>query len=481
MLGIKCYLISLILSFQTFAATAKDLSKTDEILTLEMAIKKAMTSNWDLLQFRNSLRSQKIDYDNAFDKMFIPVVSLAATVSSNYSFAQLPGSTAATLGAAQDPSLLDSSGKTAASYTFSKGYPTTAIGVTVGQYTLFNFFKDQLVYEAARLTWERNQQKLIEKERDIRFQVINEYFKNRTEQEKLEAASRSVEISEAILELVQSKEALGTAKSTDVSSSTVDYLNAKNQMNSQERNVVNERWALNLLMGESISNKYTLRTDLEYTPLQLELDDATKLFAENSPSARDVKLNVKTSELNLSLVEKTRLPLPTISISPISIMYGNQYWGDSRTNTASAAGSSANGNIDFITSVNFTIPLYGPGGFLSKRTVETARITRDNADLAFQQTMMNSLVVIQQGFANIKNQEQAVQLNKDSIQNASKLLEILFSNFSKSGANRLELRDAINQARSIEFSYKDAILEHLRLKLLLAQTIGVDHLPGEFF
>ncbi|MCM0604981.1 MAG: TolC family protein [Xanthomonadaceae bacterium] len=455
---------------------AKQMTRSGEVLTLEMAIKKAMSSNWDILQTRNSLRQKQITYDNAFDTMFMPAVNFTTRLDSNFSIAQMPGSTAYNLGQAQDPTALEAQGKTQSNYTFSKGYPTTSVGVELGSYTIFNFFRDQLFYEAARLTWEREQQKLIEAERSLRFDVILSYFKNKTEQDKLEAAKRSVDISEAILELVQSKEELGQTKNTDLNSSTVDFLNAKNQFIDLDRSVQQQRWALNLLMGEPLTNVYVLKTDLEYTPLQLEADDAHKLFMENSPTVRDARVGVKTFELILSRAEKDRLPLPTISLSALSVRYGNSYWGDTKTYTASGSG-----NIDFVTSLNFSIPLYGPGGFLGKRTIETARINRDNADLAFQKTMMESEIGIQSLFVVIKQQEQAVGINKESIQNASKLLETLFSNFSRSGANRLELRDAINQARSIEFNYKDAILSHLERKLALAKFIGVDHLPGEFF
>lgn len=482
-MGFKSFLVLFIFFAHPSAHAAKSLTKSGEILTLEMAIKKAMSSNWDIKQSRNNLERSKMAFNAAFDTMFMPAVNLNAAINANHTIAQIPGSTAANTGLAQDPSLLESQGKTSTTYTFSKGYPTSSIGLELGSYTIFNFFRDHLVYEAARLNWEREQQKLLEAERSLRFDVILSYFRNKTEQDKLESAKRSVDISEAILELVQSKEALGQAKNTDANSSTVDFLNAKNQFIDLDRSVQQQQWNLNLLMGEPITNSYILKTDLEYTPLQLELDDAYKLFIENSPFARDSVLNLKTNELILSRAEKDRLPLPTIKLSGLTVTYGNNYWGDRRAYETSGgvSSTSGSGNFDIVTSVNFTIPLYGPNGFLNKRVIESARINRDNADLAYQKTMMQSQVDIQTFFIFIKQQEQSVAINKESIQNASKLLETLFSNFSRSGASRLELRDAINQARSVEFSYKDAILSHLERKLALAKYIGVDHLPGEFF
>lgn len=464
-------------SFHAWAA--KDLSKSGEILTLEMAIKKSLSANWDIQQSRNVLRSSKITYDNAFDLMFLPRVNLYANVSSSHTLATLPGSDAASKGAAVSPELLSSQGLTAGNYAFSKGYPTTAVGLQLAQYTIFNFFRDHLAYEKARLTWERDQQRLTEAERNLRFRVISSYFRSKTQQDKLDAAKRSLDISEAILELVRSNQALGRAKDTDVNSSTVDYLNAKNQYNEVERTLQSERWRLNLLMGESVDRQYVLKSDLEYTPLQITFGDAYQLYLDRAPQARDANLSFKSSELDLSLAEKNRLPLPTISLNALGVEYGNRYWGDTRSVYTSPADYS--GNIDIVASLNFTIPLYGPGGFLGKRNIEVARISRDNSELALQKLLNQSKIDIQTSIITVKQQEQTIALTRESITNSSKLLEILFSNFSRSGANRLELRDAINQARLIEFSYRDAILQHLDSKLGLAELIGVDHLPGEFF
>ena len=54
---IKCFLGIVVLSFQTNAFAAKDLSKTDEILTLEMAIKKRHSESKRLTVLRDHLQS----------------------------------------------------------------------------------------------------------------------------------------------------------------------------------------------------------------------------------------------------------------------------------------------------------------------------------------------------------------------------------------------------------------------------------------
>jgi len=466
-------------SHLTLASTAKDLTTNAEVLTLERAIKKALASNWDIRKIRNNLRNSKIAYDNAFDVMYMPKLNLGASLNSYQTQATLNGSTASDRNNTVSPLITSTQGIPAGSYSQSHGYPSSTIALGIAQYNIFNFFKDQLAYDKARLTWEREQQRLIENERALRFSVISSYFANKTEQDKLEAAKRSVEIAEAIYELVKSNFELGRAKNTDLNSSTVDFLNAKSQLALSNSSVNAQRWALNFLMGDSVEAVYSLKTDFEYTPLQIDLQDAIKLFADNAPVARDATLTVKSAEIDLELAEKNRLPLPTVSLSGLSVQYGNSYWGN--TATYGTSPSDYSGNIDIVTSLNFTIPLYGPGGFLAKRTIESATILRDNSDINFQQVMMKGKVDIQTSMISLKQIETTVALTKESMTNASKLLEVLFGNFSKNGANRLELRDAITQARTIEFSYRDAVLQHLVGKLFLAQTIGVDHLPGEFF
>ena len=71
-------------------------------------------------------------------------------------------------------------------------------------------------------------------------------------------------------------------------------------------------------------------------------------------------------------------------------------------------------------------------------------------------------------------------LNTESA-SLAKVLEKLFGDIAKGAVNRLELRDALGQARQSELQLKDAFLAHLKAKLELSKVLGLNKLPGDIY
>ena len=272
-------------------------------LTLDAAIHKAYADNRTIQQRRLTFETSKLNYFDAWDLMFLPSVNLQLKSTSDFTMGRLPfGTTPAS-----------QAGDASAAH----GFPAGAISLNLGQYTLFNFWRDQIVYEQAKLNYERERERVGEVERQVRFQIITEYFRLKTEQEKLEAARRSVAISESIVNLVKSRVRIGKATESDVSSSNVDLLTAKSLFNDQERTVTTEQRNLNILLGDPVDSRYLLKSELQYVHLSIGYDDALKIYFDNSPSIKDQRLALKVGDYGLELAEKQRLPLPTVTVSGI--------------------------------------------------------------------------------------------------------------------------------------------------------------------
>ncbi len=431
-------------------------------LTLDIAIKKGNTSNRQLQARRLSFETSKLNYYDAWDQMFMPQITLGVTTNSSYTMGRVPfGTTAAS-----------QAGDTSRAH----GFPASTLSLNLGQYTLFNFWRDQIVFEEAKLNFDREKERLIETERNVRVQIITQYFRLKTEQDKLDAARRSVSISEAIVNLVKSRIRIGRASDTDLSSSNVDLLNARNQFNNQERSVTTEQRNLNILLGDPIDSVYNLRSELQYVHLSIGYDDALKIYFDNSPTMKDQRLTLKTGDMNLELAEKRRLPLPTVTISGITMSYNSGYYGETNGPSTTAPTS---GNIDIGVSVGLTLPLYGPNGFLNGRDVARARIQRDQNELNYQLVAATDQANITSDIVQIRQDEENIKNQIEAFKQTAQVLNNLFAQMGQKEVNRLELRDAITNARSSELDLKDAILSHLSSKLQLMQLIGLDHLPGD--
>lgn len=434
-------------------------SRTKVVLTYKQAIEKALENNNAIKQLRIGFRQSEIAYKNAWDTFYLPQLSINASSNSTYTLGSLPPAfSKAPIG------------------TPIHGFPTTNVTLGLGSYTLFNFGKDFKTFENSRLQWVRQQQQLIEAIRSKRNEVTNLFFAYKAALEKLDATQRSVRVSEAIVDLIKSRVRLGKATVTEIKSSESDLGTAKINYNQNAGNTKSSLWRLNEILYDAVGTEYIIDEPVKFIPINISIREALQIYFEKSPEIRDSKLNLKSSQLNVELAELNQLPLPKIAISPLNVAFIGGYY-DSNTSTTTQSGT----NIDVSTSVSLTIPLIGAGGLFNHRTIESAKLSRDSADISYVMTATNGQINISSLYTQAKLLEATVENSRQVLESNAVVLDTLFKQLAKGSVNRLELRDALNQARAAELELQDSIISHLQAKLNLAQIIGLDHLPGDIY
>ena len=457
-------IILIVVSFFSLATAHASAPPTGTVqnLSVEEALETAYNRSLDLKVSNLSMQAAKIIFDNAWDTMYMPTIAIDLSSASAYTVGTIP----------------NTPGRVMADQNFNRGYPASTAALRLGSYTLFNFWRDRLVYDNARLTYDRAVQRYYEQKRTIRFRVINTYFRVRVDQEKLDVAKRSLDVANAILNLIKSRQAIGKATADEVSSSAVDLLTAKINIGDAEKIAGDDLAALNILLDANSEQQFHLTSELKYTPIKITAADAFQIYKQTGPNIRDIGLSLKISEANVEISEKSRLPLPTVSFSGVTLAYGNNYTTGSTTVNNSNA-SNPGGQLNVEAAVTMSIPLLGPGGLLGSRTVAAARISRDTIEIQATQTSINGEVDIQRRIASLKHDESTIKDLKESFERNSKILDSLFEQMSKGTVTRLELRDAILQARSSETSYLDGLAGHLAEKTALTELLGVDLIPGD--
>lgn len=437
------------------------------ILSLDDAIQAAYDRNRTIQQAKLVFEDAQLTYDNAWDAMFMPSISLTLSSTAYSTIGRFARSEAANL---------EGNTRTA---TNAHGFPDSSAALSLGEYTLFNFWRDQLTYENARLSYERAKETLEEAKRTVKFEVIGAYFNLKTAVEQLDVARRSVKISRAILKLIQSRKRIGKASSTDVSSAKVDLLIEKNNFNDTASTVRTAKWALNQLLADPVGSNYRLKSLLKYNLLRMSKRQAFETFLANSATIKDARMLVLQGQNNLKLAQKNRLPLPTVSLSGVTFTYGDTYYGGSFSRTTTSR--TFEGNFNISASVSLTLPILGEGGLFSHRTVASARIFRDSAEVSYRQSTQTGYTTILTTIDSILREQTNIKNQKEAFDENSSVLDSLFSGLASGEISRLELRDAITRARLSEFELKASILNHLNQKLALADLIGVNELPGDSF
>ncbi len=342
---------------------------------------------------------------------------------------------------------------------------------------LFDFFRQRYEYDRAKLNYERAQQIYQENIRNERINLINVYFQTKIAQVKSEGAERSFTIAQAISELVNSRKALGKSTAEEVSSAMVDLNNAKIEYVYKKRDHEQKLLTLNYLLNSSPETAYQLTTEIPFLSVRLDDQELFEIFKKMSPTSRNQNVLMSLAAMDAALAEKNRLPLPKISLQMLNMTFDNNFSGG--TGPAYQYGQNPNrGAVDVSALITLTLPIYGPSGFFSERTVRQQYINREVAEIDQHLTMMNNEIIIKQQIINIRNLEKNIITQKETYEQNQKLLNSYFKKVS-SGVDRLQLRDAIFQARESQFQYFENLLGHLSAKYELAKMIGLDRLPGD--
>jgi outer membrane protein TolC len=424
-------------------------------LKLADAIVRGIKMNPDLLQQKINLRSNELFYEDARDQMYSPTVSLG--LNSYY---------ATKVGKVHGPNNFAS--------TELKNYTDQSIQLSLGQYTIYNFGKDKLLFDQAQLDWTRSKDLYEEAKRSVKFQIIIAFWNLKSALDKLQSYERSVNIAQSILELQKSRFPLGKTTEADISSSLVDLMNVKNLRDTAESSVIAATLNLNILLGDPSGTNYVINEEISFLPIKVTEKILYETYLAQSPDIKNARKDFIKAQMNLELSEKNRLPLPAIKFNGINLYYTPKNY----TNTGTLNPSGSNTNLNVSTSIGFTLPLSGPGGLFGSRIIEGAEIQVSLANLALTNTANRDLQTILQTVRNIRQFETTIENNRQLYSSSISVLESVFKKFvTEKSVSRLEIRDALAQARDSEIGLSEAILNHLTNKTQLASFIGVDYLP----
>jgi outer membrane protein TolC len=447
----------LLFSFSLYAQEKQTIDLTSPAMELKLAdaIARGIKLNPELIQQKINLRSSEILYEDARDTMYSPLVSLS--INSLY---------ATKIGKVRGP----------ASYTSTdyKNATEQYAQLSLGQYTIYNFGKDKLVYDQAQLDWTRSKDLFEESKRTVKFQIIIAFWTLKSALDKLQSYERSVNIAQSILDLQKSRFPLGKTTEADISSSLVDLMNAKNLRDTAESSVISSTLSLNLLLGDPSGTNYIIKEEISFLPIKVTEKILYETYLAQSPNIKNARKDFSKAQMNLALSEKNRLPLPAIKFNGINLTYTPKYYSGSAT--LDPAGTNTNLNVS--TSIGFTLPLSGPGGLFGNRIIEGAEIQVSLANFALTNTANRDLQTILQTVRNIRQSESTIENNRQLYASSTSVLESVFKKFvTDKSVSRLEIRDALAQARDSEIGLSEAILTHLTNKTQLASFIGVDYLP----
>ena len=356
-------------------------------------------------------------------------------------------------------------------------HPSGTLGLSFGDYTVFNWGKDYALYLNTKSTFERSKQILNESSRELKLELIGNYFSlmafktiEKIRQDQLRQAS-------FVYRLSKEKITVGKTSKQDYYQARSEYLKAQNDYHDAKiaSDEADENMAFTI--ADPVGTKYVLNETLEYKRLKLTVDEALQFAEKQNPTLLTNKVLIANAERSYDVALKENMPLPRFSMN---LGAYNKRFG-AGVNTTRYETYSDSGNIELVATVNATWDLIGENGFLNSNKLATSRLNRDIAFKQFEKNTHFTQSFVRQTYKTILSLQNQLVILEARMPSLQKTFDTVLENYLAGRAKFYDFSLALQDMTETKIYYEQVKLLHVKEKLNLARAMGVEDFPGENF
>ncbi|MGB0452864.1 MAG: TolC family protein [Bacteriovoracaceae bacterium] len=354
--------------------------------------------------------------------------------------------------------------------------PNGNASLSLGEYTVFNWGKDYLAYLSNRATYTRSKISLKENRRELKQNLIIAFF-DLMKQKKIEMVYRE-QLKNASFVYRFNRERLKTSKTT-----RLQFLQARNeylraQTEYQEYKILSENLDENVakLISDPVGTRYLLKEELEFRPIKMKESEAIGFSQKTNPEILNSLTSIENAKRSYEIQKRENLPLPKFTVD-----LGAYTHSFSRSSNSTRYENDSDTNVEIVATLNATWSLFGEGGFFNQRKTAQALVSKNKEVQTLIKSRREASANIRQIFRKLKRLELRREALLPRVSNAEKLFETAFKDYTDSKTLYINFSDSLKELRNAKMDLYQAEFEHLQNKILLAQEIGVEELPGEIF
>lgn len=352
-----------------------------------------------------------------------------------------------------------------------------AFGLDLGEYTVFNWGKDYLLYKSAEYTFDRGKQILDEQKRKLKFNVIRGYF-NLVRLKQIQKIKREqLRHTSFIYRLAKERVLQRKISKQDYYQARGEFLRSQTEYQQAQYDVTNEQQNLANLLGENLQTAFNPEEQLQFKAMNVPLKDAVDFALSQSPTYRTAKLELDNAERFYQHQLRDNMPLPKITTELGTYSYNNNREGGSTTYQT----YPGNSNVELVASINMSWDLWGGDGFFNSRKNKHAYIDKKIAEINYFNARRELEVKMRMSYNQIKFLENQIQISSVQLDNANKNFDVILDNFVAGTSSFADLKNAINTLVSSGMNVENTKYDHLNLKLDLSDNMGLEDFPGERF
>jgi len=364
--------------------------------------------------------------------------------------------------------------------------PGGTLGLNIGDYTVFNWGKDYLDYLNARATYKRNTEILKEQRRDLRHDLIIKYFEVYKTKEIEKIRRNQLRHASFIYRMNREKITIRKIPRQDYYQARAEYLKAQNDYHDAKIAASTADEEMAFLLADNPGTRYLLLDELDYKQLNVAYTEALTLSKENNSSVKTAKTLVDNAKRTYTRTLRENLPLPkiTMNLGAYTHSFGRSQHR-TRYETATTVGGGMVGtntsDIELVATVNATWSLTGSGGLLNGRSTRTKLLERDLAFQNLSETAHLTSSNIRTHYNKIKNYQNQITILEARMANLQKSFDTILENYINRKTIYENFHTSLNEMIDTEILHVNTLYGHLREKVELARSIGLEDFPGENF
>lgn len=355
--------------------------------------------------------------------------------------------------------------------------PTGTLGLSLGDYTVFNWGKDYALYLNTKSTYERTKETFDESRRELKLDLISNYFslmsmKNieKIRQDQLRQAS-------FVYRLNKEKITIGKTSKQDYYQARSEYLKAQNDYHDAklQSDIADEN--MSYLIADEVGTKYLINETLDYRRIKISLEDALKLALQRNPTLLNNKTSLELAEREYDVALKENMPLPKFSVN---LGAYNKRFGPT-TNRTVYETYGGSGNIELVASVNATWALTGEDGLFNSNKIALSRMSKEIAFRELDKNRHFTNSYVRQTYQNILSLQNQILILEARLPSLQKSFDTILENYLGGRTKYNDFHLALSELTETKILFEQTRLNHLKEKLTLAKLAGLEDFPGENF
>lgn len=355
--------------------------------------------------------------------------------------------------------------------------PSGVLGLSLGDYTVFNWGKDYALYLNKKSVYERTTQIYNESKRELKLDLINSYFALMSAKNIEKIRQEELRQTSFVYRLSKEKITVGKTSKQDYYQARSEYLKSQNDYHDAKIVADQADEGVSFQIADAIGTKYVINETLDYRRLKITLDEVLALAAKNNPTLLTGKVIIDNAEREYDVALKDNMPLPKFSIN---LGAYNHRFGPG-TNTTRYETYSGSGNVELVASINTTWSLTGGDGFLNSNRLATSRIGKEIAVKEFEKNTHYTQSNIRQTYKTILSLQNQLVILEARLPSLQKTFDTILDNYLGGRAKFYDFSIALDDLTTTKIFYEQIKLQHLREKLTLARLAGIEDFPGENF